>query len=153
MSWEEMVPQTLPCPCGKGSMTRHLEMDDWNRTRQWTEIHCEPCRLERKHRESREAAREQEKSALHEKAKHLAQERYLVKWLARFQGVSKKQAWLMYTGGSGYPALGTFYKHVRDMGIEKYLVHEFSYHFEEALKQMAISDTEINELLEAHERL
>jgi hypothetical protein len=153
MSWEEIVPHTLPCPCGKGTMTRHLEMDDWNRTKSWTEIHCEPCRLERERREEREASRKKEKSELHEKAKRLAQERYLGKWLERFQGASKKQAWLLYTGGAGYPALGTFYKHVKEMGLEKYLTHVFSYHFEDALKQLAIADPEINELLEARERI
>jgi hypothetical protein len=153
MSWEEMVPQKLPCPCGKGTLTRHLEMDDWSRTRQWTEMHCEPCRLEREQREEREFARGQEKSELRERAKHLAQERYLEKWLERFHGISRKQAWLLYTGGSGYPALGTFYKHVKDMGLENYFRHVFSYHFEDALQQMAISDPEIKELLEARERI
>jgi hypothetical protein len=40
MSWEVMQTRTGPCGCGAGTETCTLEVDDWNRTRNSTEIHC-----------------------------------------------------------------------------------------------------------------
>ena len=44
MSWEVMQTETGLCACGAGTETYTLEMDDWNRTRSATEIHCPGCR-------------------------------------------------------------------------------------------------------------
>jgi hypothetical protein len=57
-----------------------------------------------------------------EKAQNLAMERYLAKWLALFAGMTKKAVWERYTGGSGYPALSTFYQHVKHTGsVDEYM--------------------------------
>jgi hypothetical protein len=60
----------------------------------------------------------------------------------------KKAAWPRYTGGSGYPALGTFYKHVKDAGgVNAYMRRCFESDIEEALRKLPIEDNEIEELL------
>jgi hypothetical protein len=46
-----------------------------------------------------------------------------------------------YTGGSGYPALGTFYQHVRHAGsIIEYMRQRFESDFEDALLKMSVAD-------------
>ena len=45
---------------------------------------------------------------------------------ALFDGKSRKAAWLSYTGGAGYPAQETFYKHVREIGgLPEYMTRCF----------------------------
>lgn len=87
------------------------------------------------------------------KAYQLGEERYLERWLALFKNRSKKDAWLIYTGGSGYPALGTFYRHVRDEGIEKYLRQHFGCDLEKVLHKLRVEDQEITVLLKSAEKL
>src|SRR5208282_422540 len=99
-----------------------FEMDDWNRTRSSTEIHCPQCREKRQRELDAEYASERRRDELLERAQQLATERYLAKWLAFFASMTKKAAWGRYTGGSGYPALGTFYQHVKHSGsLSKYM--------------------------------
>lgn len=69
-------------------------------------------------------------------------------WIKKFAGLNKKQIWKLYTGGSGYPSLGTFYKHVRDEGVTQYLERCFCYDFEVVLQGMGINDKEITSLIE-----
>lgn len=38
-----MSSRTTECYCGKGSITHVTEMDDWNRSRSSTLIHCPDC--------------------------------------------------------------------------------------------------------------
>jgi|SRR5215831_10863702 len=150
MSWEVMKSETTKCHCGKGIMTYTMEMDDWNRTRSSTEIHCPDCRaraaLEAKERAQRAAGNE----ALYDQARNLATDRYMPKWLDLYAGLTKKAAWQRYTGGCGYPALGTFYKHVKHAGgVTTYMRSCFESDFEEALQKMSIEGKEINKLLSA----
>lgn len=148
MSWDEMSRKDKTCNCGKGTISIISEMDDWNRWRTTKEINCADCR-----EESIRIAKENEKKArlrnqLNEEARNLAESRYLEKWLEIYQGLNKKQVWQLYTGGTGYPALGTFYKHVKDSGgVTDYLSHRFRYNFENILTEMKISDSEIDGLL------
>jgi hypothetical protein len=116
MSWEIMRSETKQCQCGKGAIIQILEMDDWNGTRSTTEIHCPDS--SQKGDEKAEARRQRESAneALYKNAKKLATDRYLTNWLALYSGVASKAAWQLYTGGSDYPALGTFYKHVKHAG-------------------------------------
>ena len=128
-------------------------MDDWNRVRESIDIRCPFCKAEHEKRRVESAARERERHALHSRAKRLAQARYLGQWLSRYAGVSKKQAWLLYTGGNGYPALGTFYAHLKDTTIEKYMTDAFERDFEDALQKMGVSDREIQDLLASMARI
>ncbi|MDI1302668.1 MAG: hypothetical protein PSX71_12240 [bacterium] len=153
MSWEEMVPETKPCWCGKGTITYRMQMDDWNRTRNSREINCPVC-LEQANRESEERRqREESKKALYEKAKALAENSHLEHWLSRYSGLSKKAAWQLYTSGKGYPSLGTFYKNTKNEGLANYMRRSFLSDFEDALKKMNVIDEEVQELLNERERI
>lgn len=147
MSLESMVPETRPCWCGKGTIVFHTEMDDWNRVRHHTEINCKYCKLQQQEKVDAKNKREVRRNKLHQKAKVMAKSRYLQTWVDRYSGMSKVDAWRLYTGGVGYPSLGTFRKHVKEEGIAKYFQRVFSDHFEEALDKMGIVDPEIKELL------
>lgn len=147
MSWESMRPETRPCWCGKGTIIFHTEMDDWNRVRHHTEISCQYCKLQQQ--EKVEAANKQKARCdeLYQRAKAMAESRYLQTWVDRYSGLSKVDAWRLYTGGIGYPSLGTFRKHVKEEGLEKYFQRAFRHRFEEALDKMGVVDSEINKLL------
>lgn len=148
MSWEQMRSDTRPCPCGKGTITYCMDMDDWNRFRHYQIIDCAKCQAEADKRQRLESERERRRESLLAKAVQIAERRYLVRWLAMYEGKNKKAAWLIYTGGAGYPALGTFYRHVKfDGGVEQYLRRSFSHDFQKALAKMKVKDTEIEELL------
>lgn len=148
MSWEIMRSETTECHCGKGTMTHTMEMDDWNRTRSSTEIHCPDC-LKKAVQEAEERRRKQAANeALFNKARKLATDRYQQKWLNLYSDLTKKAAWQRYTGGSGYPALGTFYKHVKHAGgVPEYMRWSFESDFEDALRKMDIEDKDIIKLL------
>jgi hypothetical protein len=148
MSFEVMWEDTDPCRCGRGTIISRFEMDDWNRTRRTSETFCPSCvqqdnlRLQAQH----QAEKRREKYV--QEARALAEKRYLQQWLHRFANCSAKAAWLQYTGGSGYPCLGTFYKHVKDFGgIIPYMGWCFGNSFESALTQMGVCDQEIATLL------
>jgi hypothetical protein len=154
MSWEQMSEETKACPCGKGTITYFMDMDDWNRSRHSRRIDCPTCKAEADKKERLEAEREEKREALLAKALKIAQERYLVRWLTLYAGMNKKAARRLYTGGSGYPALGTFYKHVKyDGGVEQYLRRSFPHDFQKALEQMNVKDADIQELLAARESI
>jgi hypothetical protein len=152
MSWEAVRSETRKCWCGKGTITDVLEMDDWNRTRDYRKFDCPAC--EKKHSEEAAALkrREEKKENLYRKAQKIAEDRYLTDWLSRYEGLSKKEAWMRYTGGSGYPSLGTFYKHVKHAGgIIEYMRWRFSSDFPAALRSMAVKDPDIQALLAQRE--
>jgi hypothetical protein len=154
MSWEEMGSETRPCPCGKGTVTYRWEMDDWNRTRNDRTINCAKCQADAEAEERAAIEREQERAALLSKAGALASGRYLETWLSLFVGKSKKKAWLIYTGGRGYPALGTFYKHVRDFdGVEKYLRWSFEHDIDKVLRTLGVDDSEVTGMLRDAEKM
>ena len=48
MSWEEMGKYSIPCPCGKGVITRTDYMDDWNRCDEKYSIDCSECKTKYK---------------------------------------------------------------------------------------------------------
>lgn len=148
-----MGSQTRPCPCGKGTVTYRWETDDWNRTRDYTTINCPACRAEADAKEKAELARERERERLLSEASRLGRERYLERWLGLFANKSKKDAWFIYTRGRGYPALGTFYKHIREDGIEKYLRQHFEYDLPKVLSTLRVDDPEIAALLRDAEKL
>jgi hypothetical protein len=82
------------------------------------------------------------------KARALAQERHLSRSLSSFRGCTLKGAWIKYTGASGYPALGAFYKHVKYSGnligyLEGCFTSDIAYNWE----RLGIRDEEIEVLL------
>jgi hypothetical protein len=135
-----------------GTITYVMEIDDWNRTRSHREIACSVCLEEERQEQEVHALREKRREDLYGKAKDLATKRHLDKWLDLYARVTKKEAWRRYTGGSGYPTLGTFYKHVKDFGgVTEYMRWCFSNHFEEALKALAVKDDDVEALLAERE--
>ncbi len=154
MSWEIMRTETGPCECGEGTETFTFEMDDWNRTRSSTEIHCPKCREKKKRQIEAEQAHEKKRDEQLQQAQQLATERYLPQWLALFAGMTKKAAWERYTGGSGYPALGTFYQHVKHSGsLSQYMEWCLTNDLERSLCVLEVEDQEIDTLLQERARL
>lgn len=147
MSWEEIGKVTKSCPCGKGTVTYREEMDDWNRVRVHKQIECAPCKEVAEEKERQEEHRKEMKASLFEKARHIAEERYITSWLTSFNNLNKREVWLKLTGGNGYPSLGTFYKHVKEEGLTKYLNRIFSQDFPEILKREGVDDKDIEALL------
>lgn len=88
-------------------------------------------------------------------SKLIAEARYLESWLKIFAGLTKRAAWERLTeGGKSYPALGTFYKHVRDFGgLQPYLIWSFKSDLKHAIKVGSIRDAELEELLAEYDRL
>lgn len=135
MSWEVMRTETGPCECGESTQTFTYEMDDWNRTRSSTEIHCPKCRNRERQQREADQARERHRAELLHTAQQLASDRYLAKWLALFESMTKKAAWERYTGKAGYPALGTFYQHIKHSGsLNKYIEWCFTNDLERSLR-------------------
>lgn len=147
MSWEKMSVEPKPCPCGQGTITGRTEMDDWNRIRHFETINCKHCRAAARERQRKEQERGRKRQALRDKALHLAERRYLKKWMDQFSGKSKKAIWLLLTSGTGNPALGTFYSHVRTEGVKPYLRRHFASDFPQVLAGMGVDDAEIPALL------
>jgi hypothetical protein len=149
-----MQTKTGPCACGAGTETYTLEMDDWNRTRSATEIHCPACREKRAHELEIDRRREKRRDRLLRSAEELATERYSSQWLDLFTGSTKKAAWERYTGGTGHPALGTFYQHVKRAGsLSKHLEWCLTSDLERCLNVLGIEDVEINEMLKERAQL
>jgi len=97
---------------------------------------CEACDLSRK-------AIRQRRAELKEQVSKLAQSRHLEGWLSLFEGQSKKHVWYRLTGGRGYPSLGTFYKHVKDEGLQRYLSRVFYHDIEGAFSLLGVRDEDI----------
>jgi hypothetical protein len=154
MSWEVMQTTTGPCACGAGTETYTLEIDDWNRTRSATEIHCPVCRERREQELATDRKREEHRDWLLQRAQELATERYRAAWLALFAGMTKKAVWQRYTGGTGYPTLGTFYQHVKHAaGLSQHLEWCLRNDLERCLKVLGIEDAEIKALLKERTQL
>ena len=116
MGLEFMGERSVPCRCSEGVIVTAMYMDDWNRTEYHSRTICSVCQREDEIREAELEERQRQTDACLEQARSLARERHLARWLSPFENCSIKEAWLHYTGGSGHPALGTFYKHVKHAG-------------------------------------
>jgi len=165
MSWEQVSNIKKACPCECGTYSIITEMDDWNRTRSNWEMNCARCAVEyvlfeqqaydsgipyaakrwvRASSYSQYRQLNAEAEELAQRAAGLAKERYLDRWLAFFDGKPKKVIWQILTDdGSRYPALGTFYRHVRGEGTEAYLDRWFRNNTATALSLLAVTDAEI----------
>jgi SEC-C motif len=135
------------CPCGSG---RKYKKCHWNR---------ESAAPIPYHESAKELLRLRvgEQKCLHPmlgKAQELATERYRAAWLALFAGMTKKAAWQRYTGGTGYPTLGTFYRHVKHAaGLSQHLEWCLRNDLERSLKVLGIEDAEIKALLKERTQL
>jgi hypothetical protein len=152
MAFEEMGDTTRPCHCGKGTITLHMQSDDWGRYRSYTTYQCSICRAKAVKEEREQLKREKQRAALLNRATRIAERRYLDRWLSRFASKNKKEAWLLCTGGRN-PSLGTFYKNTKKEGLEKYLRDHFSLHFQDVLSKMKVKDKDIQKLLVARDRI
>lgn len=128
-------------------------MDDWNRTRTSRTINCREC-LEKYLTEETEKSRKNKlREKLHIKAKKLATDRYLDAWNEKFKGLNKKQIWEALSNKSGYPSLGTFYKHTREEGMPNYIKRQFEQNFEDCLEKLGISDESIVNIIKERDNI
>jgi hypothetical protein len=158
MSWDEIGRSESKCPCGKGKFVSISEADDWNRSRTRTQICCPTC--QKKHEKalaiihSHEAkGREARKSA-----EHKARERFLPVFENHFAGLSKKEVWERLHKGSQYPALGTFYSHIRSYGsvaayLERHFLRELEVYFPAKFKDHQIEAGLLQEKAEAQKAI
>lgn len=171
MSWDEINTQKYECPCHSSTYTIKYLMDDWNRSDEQWEMNCPECR--QKHRlhtyyyqykgMTCKAHRWITKEA-HEKVSNietkynrmkdqivaLAGSRYLDKWLSYFDGAkSKKDVWRWLTdNGARYPSLSTFYAHLKNDNLEKYLRKEFDFeNLQMILSKLNANDNDVNKML------
>ena len=176
MSWEEMSRDRNPCPCGQGTYSIINEMDDWNRSRSRWQMDCPKCKTEYQlySRGGYDSSRlptthylwvkkeqllkhkkliEQSKKS-YDRAIVLAFNRYFETWIQFFKNKNKKEIWSTLTNkGETYPALGTFYKHLKDDGTERYLKRFFENENNRALQVLGIIDNEILTLKNQSESL
>ena len=129
MSWDKIMENDTNCPCGKGKYIVTMEMDDWNRTKTKTKIQCPACRKKNKQALSMIRSHQTHAQELIKTASQEAKKRFLPDFQARFVGISKKEIRERLFRASNYPALGTFYSHVRSAGsldayLEKYFLRE-----------------------------
>ena len=153
MSWETMKTEVKSCWCGKSTITYITKMDDWNRVQNHKKINCLACREQDRVKTEEKNAKEKKRKTLYSKAKDFAVSRYLEQWLGMFSNLNKKEAWQLYTNGTEYPALGTFYKHVKEEGVLPYMERNFKSDFEKILDKMDIQDDEIKVLLHQKNRI
>jgi hypothetical protein len=126
MSWDEITREERKCPCRKGKYVIVLEADDWNRMRTRTEINCPACAKKNKEAMSMIQLHEEKAGKMRKVAETEAKKRFLPVFVDRFTDLSKKEVWRRLHKGSNYPALGTFYSHVRSYGsVEAYLEKHF----------------------------
>ena len=148
MSWDEITREDRKCPCKKGRYVIVLEADDWNRMRTRTEIRCPACAKKNKQAMSMIRLHEEKAHKLRKVAETEAKQRFLANFLSQFKGLSKKEIWEKLYAHSSYPALGTFYAHIRcDGSVESYLENYFVRKMDDFFPSK-FSDRKIESLLE-----
>jgi hypothetical protein len=126
MSWDEIGKNETNCPCGKGKYVVTLEADDWNRMRTQTEIQCSACRKKNKQAICMIRSHQTHEHKLRKTAAREAKKRFFPVFKARFAGNSKREIWEQLFKAYNYPALGTFYSHIRSDGsVDAYLEKHF----------------------------
>ena len=153
MSWEVSFIEKEPCRCGAGFIETINESDDWGRFRSSLRFYCARCEGEHREAAKRREEHLQQRRDLLSQAIRLATERYLSRWLALFDGKSKKAAWLIYTRGQGYPSLATFYDHVRPDGLTRYMTSRFDHDLEKVLQVLGVVDADVQALLVARDSI
>lgn len=168
MEWKEIARETHPCPCGECSVLviREWDVDHQVRTRYRFDGECAPPGYESYPYEIQrdglwytmvrtvrsETLREVERlrneaDALFREADGLAEGRCLERWLAHFDGESKRAVWTRLQAvepdNIWFPALPTFYRQVREAGLRDYLIRHFRANPRRALDLLGIEDPDI----------
>lgn len=153
MGWDNVGEKTYPCPCGKSTYTETSFMDDWNGFKVKVNLNCENCKkdyviyssygydsgmsvenhyLVKKDVLVRHNKLLEEASSYKKNVKNIFMQKYASTWFEIFREKNKKQVWRILTdNGARYPALGTFYAHVRHQELEEYLRNYFTRNAEE----------------------
>ena len=170
MSWEDTAKYIYQCPCGSSTFTVRHRSNDWGNYHEVWEMQCPTCRsayvLHEDYRwpkgikeyrfgwvsstlwQSYEEDRTARMGAENALRDYFRQE-YWTGLMERFEGMSTKAIWEELTGGgAGYPVLSTFYKHVRDDGLET-VVDGFvtSRHMDRITEALGVTDLQIDALL------
>ena len=172
MSWDVIGVAQFSCPCGAGTYSSTTKMDDWNRFDSSMSIECPSCLeqyevfkrgyyrsgmyetvefLVKKHAVIEHKQLIGEATDFRTAAVKLRVTRFQSIWRALFAGKNRRQVWELLTdSGKRYPALGTFYKHTKNVDLQSYLDQLFRRSDEKDslnfLRIMSVEDQEINDL-------
>jgi hypothetical protein len=155
MSWEEMYRRDYPCKCGKSTYTEVVEMDDWNRRREYRIINCPECaekeRIVEEERKREKAERLSRLKELIEEINAYFEQRYMKDWINYFSSArNKKEVWALATklGVESY-SLTSFYQHNKGVSIENYLEGLVKLHNMQAImKTLDINDSYLKSKVE-----
>lgn len=157
-----------PCPCGKGVYRIEEWIDDWGGSREvWTMV-CTACRKEyvvfeygytekgRNWIGHNWITRDQDRAldrvrcqirAIGTKTLQHAETKYVERWMALCHSTpNKKGLWMLLNDPEDpwSPSLSTFYKHARQVGLERYWRQQFSIrHMRRIINILRLDDTEI----------
>lgn len=136
MSYEIDSIYTVPCDCGVGVIEITRRSNDWLQFEEHHDVQCKICKTKRE-------AIKQRRIVLKNEINSLAEARYLLRWLALFDGLNKRQVWVKLFKEQGYPSLQTFYRHVKHETLDGYLRRTFFQDVERALALLNVSDSGI----------
>jgi hypothetical protein len=156
-----------PCPCGSGSYCAEEWVSDWGGSRErWTML-CPTCREQytifsfayrektsswigyrwvTRQEDEIHTALAQEVSAAADELLAEARTRHLERWMSLCRNRTKKQLWELLNDprDAASPALSTFYKHARRLGLERHWGHEFSVpNMRQILDVLGVDDAEL----------
>lgn len=155
MGWDEMSRVDYPCPCGKSTYTRVVEMDDWNRYRESRIMHCPYCAEKEKEERARIREESERLSKLEKEIKAYFAVKYLKEWLAYFEKAkNKKQTWeLARKLGVETYSLSAFYSH-KYSSMETYIESLATYYnMDKIMHVLNINDRELTSKVEEAMRL
>lgn len=127
MSWEEMYRRDYPCKCGKKTFTEVVEMDDWNRRRDYRIINCPECaekaRIVAEERKIVKAEEEARLKILVEEITTHFEKHYMEEWLSFFASArNKKEVWALANKIKVEShSLSSFYQHNKGVSMESYV--------------------------------
>jgi hypothetical protein len=177
MSWEDDRVDERPCPCGKGVYTITHRSNDWMQHEERWAMVCSRCKTTyglHQHaytdrdgihdvayywvpkpdlRELADLQRSIDKQQ-RELTTFLSKQ-YGSRWIAHFEGKSKKAIWAALTGdGADYPQLSTFYDHVRRGSLEGVLNGYLRYESAHVVSRiLGLDDSELSSRVQSVRQL
>lgn len=149
MGFEKMNHYERSCDCGKGTVEVYTEMDDWNRIKSHTTIHCEECRKEEKLKE-REINEERNRlNNLREEITKYFDQNYMEHWQSIFKNSkTKKEVYIFLKEKSIVnSSLNSFYKNFTGKSKEEIIDKAINFkNIETILNIINISDTHLTNL-------
>ncbi|MFZ2539554.1 MAG: hypothetical protein WAX04_11720 [Oscillospiraceae bacterium] len=91
MGFEKMNQYEIHCDCGKGTFQIFTEMDDWNRIKNHSTIHCEECRKEEKLKERKINEERNRLNNLREEITKYFDQNYMEQWQRVFKNYKNKK--------------------------------------------------------------